>query len=209
MNSFKKHLKASIWMFFGIFFVFSTVILMNDDNGLLDQKKKTDSAEFSVAKVIKPKPKPKPKPKKKPKASKTKRVSPAPTLNSNLNGIDTGLDAFMSSDMDMDDALLGDVDKNVVMSEDSVDVAPKPTQRSAMTYPKKARKSGITGYVLMNLLVDKEGRVERVKILESEPDGVFDEVAQSSVEGWIFKPAQYKGQAVKVWAKQKIRFDLQ
>jgi protein TonB len=115
----------------------------------------------------------------------------------------------MTGDMGMDDSLLGDVGNDVVMTGESVDVAPKPAQRSAMEYPKAARKSGVTGYVLMNLLIDKTGQVEKVKVLQSEPAGVFDEVAKAGVQGWQFTPAQYKGQPVKVWAKQKIRFDLQ
>lgn len=196
-------------MLFGIFFVFSTVILMNESADMLNQNTKKESAELNVQKVAKAKPKPKPKPQKKAEPAKPKRSAPAPTLSSSLSGIDTGLDSFMSGDMNMDDSLLGDVNKDMVMSEDSVDEAPKPSQRSAMEYPKKARKSGISGYVLMNLLVDKDGNVERVTVLESEPAGVFDEVAMSGVKEWKFKPAQYKGTAVKVWAKQKIRFDLQ
>lgn len=202
-------LKASIWMVFGLVFVFSLVILMNDKGGILEPKKKNESMSFAAKKITKPKPKPKPKPKQKPKKAKAKRSAPAPTLSSSLSGIDTGLDAFMSQDMNMDDELLGDVGKNMVMSEDSVDVAPVPSERSAMMYPKKARKAGVSGYVLMNLLVNKNGDVEKVKVLESQPADVFDEVAITGVKSWHFKPAQYKGQAVKVWAKQKVRFDLQ
>jgi protein TonB len=115
----------------------------------------------------------------------------------------------MSDDMGMDDSLLGDVGKDVVMTGESVDVAPKPAQRSAMEYPKAARKNGITGFVLMNLLISKEGQVEKIKVLQSEPAGVFDEAAEAGVRGWTFTPAQYQGEPVKVWAKQKIRFDLQ
>ncbi len=202
-------LKASVWMVFGLVFVFSLLILMNDNGGILEPKKKNESMGFVAKKSVKPKPKPKPKPKQKPKRAKAKRSASVPSLSSSLSGIDTGLDAFMSEDMNMDDALLGDVGKNMIMSEDSVDVAPTPSERTAMLYPKKARKLGISGYVLMNLLVNKNGDVEKVKVLESLPADVFDEVAIAGVKSWHFKPAQYKGQAVKVWAKQKIRFDLQ
>jgi len=204
-----KHLKAILWMVFGLFFVFGLVIYMNAKGGVPEAKVKKQSMEFAAKKVVKPKPKPKPKPKKKPKASKPKRTAPSPTIDSSLSGIDTGLDAFMAEDMNMDDALLGEVGKNMVMSEDSVDVAPVPSERSAMEYPKKARHAGISGYVLMNLLINKDGGVERVKVLESQPANVFDDVAVTGVKSWRFKPAQYRGEAVKVWAKQKVRFDLQ
>jgi protein TonB len=50
--------------------------------------------------------------------------------------------------------------------------------------------------------------VEKVKVLESSPPGVFDDVAAQGVQGWKFEPASYKGEAVRVWATQKVRFDL-
>ena len=209
MKAVSKNLKAIAWMIFGLFFVFGLVIYMNAKGGVSEPEVKKQSMEFVTQKIAKPEPKPKPKPKQKPEEQKPKRTAPSPTIDSSLSGIDTGLDAFMAGDMDMDDALLGDMGKNMVMSEDSVDVAPVPSERGAMEYPKKARQAGISGYVLMNLLINKEGGVEKVKILESQPANVFDDVASNGVKNWHFKPAQYKGEAVKVWAKQKVRFDLQ
>ena len=182
--------------------------MMNKSNENIQTKAKEKSAKFDVKKILKAKPKPKPKPKKPHTQAKAKRVAPAPNLASSLGGIDTGLDTFMSQDVS-DDALLGDVSKDVVMSEDSVDKAPTPAQRAPLSYPKKARKLGITGYVLMNILVNKDGSVEQVSILESEPAGIFDDVAKASIEQWKFQPAKYKGHNVKVWAKQKIRFNLE
>lgn len=209
MNGLKTHLKALLWMFFGLFFVFGTVILMNSDTQMLKDNKKKESGELNIAKVVKPKPKPKPKPEPKPQQTQKQKSSSAPELSSSLSGIDTGLESFMSSDMDMGSSLLGEVDNNVVMSEESVDKAPQPTQRSTMQYPKNARKNGVTGYVLMNLLISDLGTVEKVKVLESVPSDVFDEVAIEGIKSWQFKPAQYQGKSVKVWAKQKIKFDLQ
>lgn len=209
MKNIKNHLKASVWMVFGLFFVFSTVILMNNDSDLDTTAIKKDSSSFEIEKIVKQKPKPKPKPKPKQEPTKTKKAAPTPSLSSSLSGIDTGLESFIASDMTDESTLLGEVDKNLIMSEESVDVAPKPTKRTAMEYPKNARKMRISGYVLMNLLINKEGDIENIKILESEPAGIFDDAALEGVKSWKFKPASYKGEAVKVWAKQKIRFDLQ
>lgn len=173
------------------------------------EKKDTESAQFEVKKVEQKKPKPRPKPKPKPKPKKVQRAAPTPSLTSQLAGIDTGLEAFRTADLLDEDALLGDVNKDdMVMTDDTVDSLPNPVKRSPIEYPKKARKLGITGYVLMNLLISKDGHVQKVKVLESNPEGVFDEVAVAAVNSWEFKPAEYQGKPVKVWAKQKIRFDL-
>ncbi len=195
-------------MVFGLFFVFSTVIIMNKDSNIDASSSKSSSAAFEIQKIPKQEPKPKPKPKPKQESQKAQRAAPAPSLSSSLGGIDTGLESFMTSDFSQEESLLGEVDKNVVMSEDSVDEPPKPLQRAAMEYPKQAKKMKLSGYVLMNILISKEGEVENVKVLESEPAGIFDDVAVEGVKNWKFKPASYKGEAVKVWAKQKIRFDL-
>ncbi len=201
-------LKALVWMLFGIFFVFFTVIAMNEEQSPKKEKKKPAPLSFEMKKIVKPKARPKPKPKPKKSKPKPSKSSPRPNLSSSLGGIDTGLDSFVSEDASFGDDLLKGASKDVVMDENSVDEAPKPASRSALEYPKKARKNGVTGYVVMNILVSSSGRVEKVKVLESKPEGVFDDVAVSGVKSWEFKPAMYKGQAVKVWAKQKIRFDL-
>ncbi len=207
-SSVLTHFKALLWSIFGLFFVFIVVIYMNEDGMSPHQKKEASSMSFEVQKVVKQKPRPKEKPKKESKP-KSHKSAPTPNLSSTLSGFDTGLDSFMNDDMNMDESLLGDANKDVVMSESSIDKAPLPSQRSAMEYPKKAKKMSIKGYVLLNLLIDENGNVVKVKVLESEPEGVFDEVATQGVKSWIFTPGEYKGKAVKVWAKQKIRFDFQ
>ena len=208
VKNIKNHLKASLWMVFGLFFVFSTVIIMNKDSSIQGNSSKSSSAAFEIQKIPKQEPKPKPKPKPKQEPQKAQKSAPAPSISSSLGGVDTGLESFMTSDFSQEESLLGDVDKNVVMSEESVDEPPKALKRVAMEYPKQAKKMGISGYVLMNLLISKDGEVESVKVLESEPAGMFDDVAVEGVKAWKFKPASYKGEAVKVWVKQKIRFDL-
>jgi len=153
--------------------------------------------------VKKPKPKPKPKPKKaQPKA-------PLPDISSMLGGIAMNIPEFTSGDI-IGNArnILGDVAADAAMSEGTVDTKPRVLSRSAMEYPKDAAKKGIKGYVIVNLLIAKDGSVELAKVIASSPAGVFDVVALRGVRSWRFAPAKYKGNPVKVWAKQKVRFDL-
>ena len=53
-----------------------------------------------------------------------------------------------------------------------------------------------------------DGSVNQVQVLESSPSGIFDTAALQGIRSWHFEPAKYKGDTVRVWAKQKIRFDL-
>jgi periplasmic protein TonB len=45
-------------------------------------------------------------------------------------------------------------------------------------------------------------------VLESQPAGVFDAAAVAGVQQWRFEPASYRGENVRVWARQRVRFDL-
>ena len=153
--------------------------------------------------VNKPKPKPKPKP------QKAQPKAPLPNLSSMLGGIAMDIPEFASGDITGDGRnILGDVAADAAMSEGAVDTKPRVLSRAAMEYPKEAAKKRIKGYVIVNLLIDKDGSVEVAKVIASSPAGVFDVVALRAVRNWRFAPAKYKGNPVKVWAKQKVRFDL-
>jgi protein TonB len=149
-------------------------------------------------------PKPKPKPRRAPS-------TPPPSLSglgSNLSGIDFGLPGFDMSDLNgLDSDLLGGGD-GMVMTDDTVDDPPRATFQAPMQYPPRAKAKGIKGYVVLSLLIGVTGEIEQVKVVESWPEGVFDEAALQGVNQWRFDPANYQGQAVRAWAKQRIRFDL-
>lgn len=200
-------MSAMISMAVGALIVFGSVLMLNRYVENNDDDASKEQINFSVQKQAKqeqqkvaPKPKPKPKP-------KTQKAPPPPAnLSSMVGGVDVGL-GFSLDDMGLGDGMLGDLD-NVAMTSDTVDVLPKPNSRPMLDYPKRARAKGITGYVKFNLLINPFGQVEKIKVLESVPSGVFDEVALANIRGWKFDPAQYQGKPVKGWFEQTIRFDL-
>ncbi|QOP41999.1 energy transducer TonB [Sulfurimonas marina] len=151
--------------------------------------------------VTKPKPKPKPKPKKaQPKA-------PLPNMNSLLGGVSMDIPEFVNQESFADATeLLKDINDDAIMNENTVDVKPKVVSRPPLEYPREALQNGIKGYVIVNILVGKDGSVEIAKILDSKPSGVFDSAALNAVNGWRFSPAKYKLKPVKIWVKQKISF---
>ena len=105
------------------------------------------------------------------------------------------------------DDLLGQA-KDVVMTSESVDEPPKVTRAAQLQYPQQARSQGVEGYVLLSILVGADGEVERVKVLEVKPGGVFEQTAVQGVRNWEFSPGTYKGQSVKSWVRQRISFNL-
>jgi protein TonB len=95
------------------------------------------------------------------------------------------------------------------MPADKADTPPKTKKRGAFPrYPKLAREKKIVGFVVVMLLVDEQGKVLQVRVLKSQPPGVFDAAVDKAVRTWSFRPAVHKGRPVRVWVKQRIRFRL-
>ncbi len=203
-----KAFLAFFFMFLGGLLMMTLVIAFNKPVKKKEAQVKKESRyvkmeKKAVKKATKPKPKPKPKPKKAPPKA------PLPNLNANLSGIAMDIPEFATDSIGGDATdLLDEISEDTVMTGNTVDVKPKVLSRSQMEYPPSAMKKRIKGYVIVNVLIDKMGNVETAQVLEAFPAGVFDAVALSGVRSWRFAPAKYKGQAVKVWAKQKVRFDF-
>ncbi len=196
-------------MILGPILVFGLILAMNQYIGKIDKKPAQEVTQISMAKEIKKEPKKKIK-KVEPKKQVSRPQAPAPFkgLNTALSGIDLGLFGFDDGSFaDLDDGLLGN-SGNTVMTADLVDVPPRPVSTGSFRYPPSAKKNGVRGYVVLSVLVEEDGSVKQVQVLESSPSGVFDTAALQGIRAWQFEPAKYKGDIVKVWAKQKIRFDL-
>ncbi len=206
--SIKKHAVAMLSMVLGSSLVFCTIVLINKYADGPQAEEQIKTAKIDYEKKEKPKPK-KQVQKKKPPRKPQPRRAPAPVAGlSSLSGLDLGLPGFDADDLgDLTGDLLGGSD-NVVMTDDSVDDPPRPTVQSAMTYPPRAKAKGIEGYVLLSVLISPTGDVERVKVLEASPSGIFEDVAVAGVKSWKFEPASYNGESVRVWARQRVRFDL-
>lgn len=152
-----------------------------------------------------PKRKPKPKPKPKPKRSK---APPPPSLGSALAGMSFGLPQFQGDVLGgASDGLLGDR-SDAVMSDDAVDEPPIPVQQVAARYPTRARSKNVQGFVTFSLLVQADGSISDVRVLEADPPGVFEQVALEAIRQWRFQPAMYEGAPVAVRARQTFRFTL-
>lgn len=183
-----------------------SVVLMNADAGFQSREAADTGTVVQVERRDKPKPPPQDKPKPPPKRQQRARVNPIVGLESSLSGLDFGLPQFEQTGLDAAAGILGE--GGGTMTDDTVDSPPRPIVQNPMPYPPRAKAAGTTGYVLLSVLIGPTGQVEKVKVLESNPPGVFDDVAAQGVQGWKFEPASYKGEAVRVWATQKVRFDL-
>ena len=96
-----------------------------------------------------------------------------------------------------------------VMTGETVDTAARPLgSNRAPTPPSAAAKKRVSGFVVVQLMIDEQGAVRETKILQSEPAGFFDEAVLEVVPSWRFTPATYQGRPVTLRVEQTIRFDL-
>lgn len=197
--------KAILFGVGGFFFV---VVLLNFMNGQVEfsKKKGPDQVSFETKKTKK-----REQQKIQKKKIVKKQVNRAKALKPKMNmafassGLDLGIDIL---GLNSGDSRLLSQQGEAVMTEDVVDQLPLVQYREPIPYPPAAKEKNINGHVTVNILVNKTGDVDQVKLLDSQPEGIFDQVALTAVKTWSFSPAQYKGQVVSVWVKQKLKFQV-
>ena len=75
-------------------------------------------------------------------------------------------------------------------------------------YPGLARKRGQEGTVILQVLVNKEGRVDDLEIEDSSGFGLLDRAAETAVRKWLFDPAKHGQQEVSMWVRVPVTFRL-
>jgi protein TonB len=75
-------------------------------------------------------------------------------------------------------------------------------------YPRIARIRGYQGNVLLDILVNKDGKVHDLKIYRSSGYPLLDRAATSSVKHWLFEPGMIGEEKVNMWVRVPVRFEL-
>lgn len=84
---------------------------------------------------------------------------------------------------------------------------PQPIRQTPPVFPYSLSQAGLTGSVVVELVIDQTGSVPNAYVVESN-NPWFERPAIEAVLGWKFKPAQVDGHPVKVRVKQRIEFEL-
>src|SRR5688572_31128993 len=84
--------------------------------------------------------------------------------------------------------------------------APRRTKFVAPAYPVEAQMRGLRGIVILELIVDEQGRVATADVIRSVPP--FDEAALSAARQWEYEITQVDGRPVRVRVTVPITFAL-
>jgi len=208
-SSKSRNIGAFLFMLMGGLLMVLIVVSLNKSVDEKEDAVKKQTRIVTMKKVEK-KVVQKEKPKAQKKARRTQSAPKAqpPDLSAMIGGIEMNIPEFAPADMQGDAReLLDEIAEDTVMSEATVDSKPQVTHRADIDSPADAAKDGIQGYVVVHLLISKDGSVQLAKVLEADPQGVFEATVLSAIKDWRFTPARYKGEPVQVWVKQKISFN--
>jgi len=75
-------------------------------------------------------------------------------------------------------------------------------------YPEEARRERISGIVILETIIDRNGVVKGVTVRKGLPHGL-SEAAVDAVKQWVFKPGTLNGEAVDVVFHLTINFKLE
>ncbi|MFC1693450.1 energy transducer TonB [Candidatus Latescibacterota bacterium] len=152
--------------------------------------------------------------------------TPAPVLPSVLDGMPIGVeDELLPDDITIDDTKLEleaipPSPPSLIVQDDGVEAVeeeiyeyfaveeqPRRTNTIVPVYPEMAKRAGIEGTVLMKVLVNKEGLVDSVEVING-PE-IFNESAKDAAMASSFTPAKQNDKPVICWVFMPFRFILE
>ncbi|HEY5754277.1 MAG TPA: TonB family protein [Steroidobacter sp.] len=86
--------------------------------------------------------------------------------------------------------------------------APRLKKTVMPRYPDSERSGGDEGWVVLNLMVDPDGKPMEVTVVESTGIRAFEKEALRSVQSWTFEPAALGNQPIAAGTNVKVTFVL-
>ncbi|OGC41521.1 hypothetical protein A2548_01430 [candidate division WOR-1 bacterium RIFOXYD2_FULL_41_8] len=87
-------------------------------------------------------------------------------------------------------------------------VPPQITFSILPAYPETALSEGLSGKVLLSVLIGQNGQAKDVKVKSSSGVVEFDQSAVVAISRWKFSPASQAGVNVASWFEVPIRFEV-
>jgi periplasmic protein TonB len=75
-------------------------------------------------------------------------------------------------------------------------------------YPFVARRRGLQGDVILEVLIDRHGNVEDLRVWKSSGHPILDRAAMDSVKKWSFVPGMRGNEPLEMWVRIPIQFEL-
>lgn len=98
--------------------------------------------------------------------------------------------------------------ENVVINVKFLDNTPRARVQVAPVYPHEAKSAGLTGEVVVDFVVDENGRVIQARVVKSS-NSIFDAPTLRAVGKWRFEPGLKTGRPVRFRMIAPVVFNLE
>lgn len=186
---------------FAVFFLMQQLIdsgttALSDD----DERYTVDFVQVDEQEEVKEKEREKPEP---PEPEKEPPQPDSPQQDQQQADMSSG--GLNIGDVAMDTSL--DVDAGISGGGDSEYL---PIVKVEPNYPQRALRRGIEGYVVVEFTVNKRGRVEDPRVVEADPEDMFDKAALEAARKFKYRPKTVNGEPVEVaGVRNIIRFEME
>ena len=100
------------------------------------------------------------------------------------------------------------ISRGELANYDELDSPPASLNRALPAYTSRARELRQHGSIFLNVLVDENGKVKDVQVIQGIPDSDLNTAAENAARAWSYAPPTKGGVPVKVWKFEKINFAL-
>lgn len=178
----------SVGIFFGMHLMISsdtTTIKESQKNRHLVYLREKVQTKIERKKRVKPKEPPKKPPVKKIKIIKTKinaqvknnvKIKPFKAVTKNINV--SAISSLSGAQVAVPAQTLFDANSLQILKR----VNPK--------YPRRAKIKKKSGHVQLSFSIDKKGEVSNIYVIDSTPQGIFEQSAIKAIKRWKFKPTE-------------------
>jgi protein TonB len=83
-----------------------------------------------------------------------------------------------------------------------------PISSARPRYPRAALDAAVEGWVEAIFIINADGSVSDVRIIDADPPGVFEQAAATALARWLYAPFYRDGKPVAREATQLLRFSL-
>lgn len=88
------------------------------------------------------------------------------------------------------------------------DVAPRPVKTKPPVYPAKLREEGVSGAVIVTIVIDEAGKVMAAEATKASHEE-FRGPAIKAVREWTFAPAKVAGKPVRARVSVPLNFSVE
>ncbi len=176
---------------------------------LVRQKKRLKLRPVSVMEIRKTLPRIPPPIKKRTKVRKPKLAEPRQSLAmTRINAALSLEPGFGDFSLNFGPSLMGGVG-DLVFDISVVDQPSRGVFTMLPVYPLAAKLRNVKGRVVLAIVVNADGTVDRIAVQSASPVGVFEQAAINAVKKWRFKPGTRRGKPVATRVIQPLEFSLE